>query len=169
MNSGGNGPVKARNGPEYKYVETRWKAKWSVCTLNTCKKQLSNWCFCLTATSLLTQTFPSKALLALGVKTIIVQNTTIAVFLQELRVGIKSASSARWAYFFLLLLLLQSNVYTSPYHTGEHESLRVTGAKDFSYTCHTTVTETFELNSFQLTLHKFKALKIFHFQLSGML
>lgn len=111
MNSGGNGPVKARKGLEYKYVETRCRARWSVCTLNTCKKQLSNCCFCLTAISLLTWMLPSKAFLALGVKTITLQNTTIAVFLQELRVGIKSASSARWAYFFLLLLSLQSNVY----------------------------------------------------------
>lgn len=43
--------------------------------------------------------------------------------------------------------------------------LRVTGAKDFSCTSYIAITEASELNSFQLTPGKFKALKIFHFQL----
>lgn len=44
-------------------------------------------------------------------------------------------------------------------------SLRVTGAKDFSCTSYIAITETSELNSFQLTPGQFRALKIFHFQL----
>lgn len=44
-------------------------------------------------------------------------------------------------------------------------SLRVTGAKDFSCTSCIAITETSELNSFQLTPGQFRALKIFHFQL----
>ena len=140
-----------------------------MCALNTCKKRLLDSGFCLIATSFLTRTLPCKASLALGVNTITTQKTIIVVFVQEMRVGIESASSARWASFFYYYCPYRATCTTSPYHIGERGSLRVTGAKDFSYTCYTTITETFELNSFQLTLGKFKALKIFHFQLQWML
>lgn len=136
-----------------------------MCALNTCKKQLLSSRFCLTATSFLTWMFLCKASLALGVNTITAQKTIIVVFLQELRVGIESASSARWASFFYYHCHYRAMCTTSPYHVGEHGHLRVTGAEDFSYTSYTTITETFQLNSFQLTLGKFKALKLFHFQL----
>lgn len=140
-----------------------------MCALNTCKKRLLNSRFCLTATSFLTAKFPCKASLALGVNIITAQKTIIVVFLQELRVGIESASSARWASFFYYYCHYRVTCTTSPYHVGEHGSLKVTGAKDFSYTSYTTITETFELSSFQVTLGKFKALKIFHFQLQWIL
>lgn len=136
-----------------------------MCALNTCKKQLLNWRFCLTATSLHECLFPCKASLILGVNTITAQKPIIVVFLQELRVGIESASSVRWVSFFYYYCHYRAPCTTSPYHVGEHGSLRVIGAKGFSYTSYTTINETFELNSFQLTLGKFKALKIFHFQL----
>lgn len=83
-------------------------------------------------TSLLTLRFPSKAFLALVMKTITVQKIIIDVFLQRLRIGIKPASSARWAsFFFYYYCHYRETCTTSPYHTGECESLRVTGAKVF--------------------------------------